>query len=179
MASINDIKVAIKELSKRDTAEVYSIPCTIEDIDRSSNTCTCYPINGDATLLDVKIIISSNGYLIYPKDKSEVYVTMINPYTGFISGVSDIDDIYIKVSKEIHLNGDNFKGLVKIEDLVTKLNNLENAFNQHLLAYNAHIHSGGTISGSTGITTPDTQHLNTTMVSDLENTTVKQGDGTL
>ena len=171
MAANDDIREAIKAHAKTDDV-LYSIVCTVAAIDTDANTCDCEPVDGTADLLDVKLMAqSTNGFLIIPKIDSVVVVTMINKYTGYVSMFSDIDSI--------QLNGKNFDGLVKIEDLVTKLNNLEKAFNNHITSYNSHTHAGVTSGfASTGIAAPDTQHLTETVKSDLENTKVSHGDGT-
>ncbi len=170
MAANDDIREAIKGISKTDDV-LYSIVCTVAFVDEENNTCDCEPIDETADLLDVKLIANTaNGFLIIPTVGSMVIVTMTNKYTGYVSMFSEV--------AEIQLNGKNFKGLPKIEDLVDKLNNLENAFNQHLTLYNAHTHAGVTAGSSvTAIPTPDTQTLTPTQISDLENTTVLHGDG--
>lgn len=168
MSVNDDIKNSIKHLADRGDS-IYSIPCTVKSVDLTNKTCDCEPINGDADLLDVRLITqSTTGFLIIPSINSLVVVTMMNKYTGYVAMFSDID--------EIQLNGDNEDGIVKVNDLVTKLNNLENAFNQHLLAYNLHTHAGVTVgAGVTGITTPDTQTLTPTQKIELENQKVKHG----
>jgi hypothetical protein len=170
MAVNDDIRQALKGITQTDDV-IYSVLCTVATVDTTTNTCDCEPIDESADLLGVKLIAqSANGFLIIPKVDSVVLVTMINKYTGYVSMFSEVD--------EIHLNGKNFKGLVKIEDLIEKLNNLETAFNNHLTAYNLHTHIGVTVGiGATGITTPDTNTLTPTIISDLENTTVQHGDG--
>lgn len=170
MAINDDIRQSIRGIVKTDDV-LYSVLCTVAEVDTAENTCNCEPIDGSADLLDVKLMAqSANGFLIIPKAGSTVIVTMLNKYTGFVSMFSEVE--------EIQLNGKNFNGLVKIEDLITKLNNLETAFNSHITAYNLHTHLGVTVgSGATGITTPDTQQLTPTQQTELENTTVLHGDG--
>jgi hypothetical protein len=169
MIENNAIKNAIRSLANTNEA-IYSVICTIAEIDEDSNTCTCSPIDGvSADLLDVKLIAQeSNGFIIYPKIDSQVIVTFLNKQSGYVSMCSEIDKIY--------LNGKNFNGLVKIDDLVTKLNDLENKVNA-LVAYSAsHTHPvSGPLAGPT--TTPVTGSLTPTVRGDLENTTVSHGDG--
>lgn len=170
MADNYSIKDAIRELAKSDDA-LYSVLCTVKDVDTTNNICDCEPIDGSADLLEVRLMAQNEtGFLIIPKIDSVVVVTMINKYTGYVAMFSEIE--------EIQLNGNNYDGLVKIGDLVDKLNNLENAFNQHLAIYNAHIHSGGTIMGNTAVpTVVDTNILTPTQQIELENTTVLHGNG--
>ncbi|MCD6017285.1 MAG: hypothetical protein K0S53_406 [Bacteroidetes bacterium] len=185
MSNKNDIKSAIRSLARNDD-EIYSILCTVSSVDLDNNTCDCVPINEAPDLLDVKLMPKDEdgevkkGFLIVPVIGSVVVVTMLNNEDGHVTMFSEVE--------EIQLNGKNFKGIVKIEELVDKLNNLEDAFNNHIsnynnhiTAYNTHTHAGVTVGGGmTGITTPDTpdtQNLTLTQVSDLENDTVLHGDG--
>jgi hypothetical protein len=170
MADNYSIKEAIRELAKGDD-QVYSVLCTVKSVDTINNICDCEPINGDADLLEVRLMAQNEtGFLIIPKVGSVVVVTMINKYTGYVAMFSEVEKIY--------LNGDNYDGLVKIGDLVDKLNNLENAFNQHLTIYNTHIHSGGTIMGNTAVPSSlDTNILTPTQQVELENITVLHGNG--
>jgi hypothetical protein len=70
-------------------------------------------------------------------------------------------------------------GLVRVTELTEKLNNLENAFNQHILLYNLHTHAGVTsgISSTTPVVVADTQTLTPTIEIELENETVAHGNG--
>ncbi len=171
-----DIINSIREIAKTDKA--YSLTCLVNAVDTSENTCDVEPLDGTSDILNVKLIVQDNGLLIYPKVNSLVTVSFLDPNNAFVSMYSIIDDFKIKVENEIWLNGNDLDGLVKLNDLVTKLNNLENAFNTHLALYNAHIHTGGTIMGSTAIPVVlDTNILTPTIATELENTTVKQGTG--
>jgi hypothetical protein len=93
---------------------------------------------------------------------------MLNNTSGYISMADVLDSI--------QLNGSNFDGLVKIQDLTTKLNNIENLLNQFIGIYNAHTHA---VSGTATLVpnTLETQTLTPTQQADIENTTVKHGDG--
>ncbi len=153
--------------------EVFGIPCTVDSVDTENKTCYCLPIDeSKADLIDVRLMADNKtGFLIVPKKGSVVIVSMITNEAGFVSMFSEVDSI--------ELNGSNYDGLVKIQELTEKLNNLEDAFNQHLLLYNAHTHAGVT-SGSSATAVPaalDTNVLTPTVQSELENTTVKHGNG--
>lgn len=170
MSNKNKIRQAIKDMMPE--PESISILCTVVSVNSNEKTCTVKTIDTDVELYKVKLMANNNtGFLILPKVNSIVVVSMVNEFTGYIGMFSEIDSIY--------LNGTNYDGLVRINDLVTKLNNLESAFNQHVTKYNAHIHSGGVLTGAlTGVpTVPETNTLTPTVKSDLENTTVKHGNG--
>lgn len=167
MSLNNDIKKAIKTLASE--VDINTVVCKVSNINTTKNTCTCTPIDGTAEILGVRLMAeNSKGFLIIPKDGTTVIVNMINTFTGYISMFSEVDKIY--------LNGDTYSGLVKIDDLITKLNNLENKVNELVLYSQTHIHSGGTIMGSTGTGTPPiTTSLTPTIKNDLENKNVVHG----
>jgi hypothetical protein len=140
-----------------------------------------------STFHDVRLksIIDSEakGIKVLPKQDSIVLVSRLGKsnelfvvmYSEVDSILWEIEDMKLFVDKDgFVFNDGNNKGMVKLPELVQKLNNLENAFNQHLAKYNSHIHPGGTIGGSTGVATVlDTNTLTTTTENDLENTKVK------
>lgn len=120
----NDIIDSIRKIAK-ENEEIYSIVCKVKNINVTEKICDCEPIDGSADLLNVRLMAENKtGFLIIPTDGSIVIVTMLNKYTGYVSMFSEVD--------EIQLNGDNEDGLVKVNDLVTKLNNLENLVNNIL-----------------------------------------------
>jgi hypothetical protein len=169
--SADKIRKAIKELSKTGD-EVYSIVCNVDSVDTAEKTCDCSPVDGKADLLGVRLMAQNQtGFYIIPKIGSIVVVTMINGFTGYVAMFSEVD--------EIQLNGDNYDGLVRVQELTDKLNNLEDAFNQHILLYNLHTHAGvmAGASSTTPPVAPDTQVLVPTISTELENLTVLHGNG--
>jgi hypothetical protein len=167
----NYLRQAIKDLVANNE-EMYSIICTVNSVDMDNLLCDCTPISSDtaADLLNVKLMtISKSGFLIIPKVDSQVIVTMLSNQTGYVAMFSEVD--------EIMLNGDNFDGLIKIGDLITKLNNLENKVNLIVTSYTAHTHAVSGLATGVPIGAPVTPTLTPTVQSDLENTTVKHGSG--
>ena len=105
-----------------------------------------------------------------PEVNSIVVVSFLSDDSAYVSLVS-------KVS-EVHLNGKNFDGLVKVNDLVQKLNNLENKVNTIISTYNAHTHVASSFgTPTTTPVAPVTGTLTPTIKQDLENITILQGDG--
>lgn len=157
-------------------------------VDENKQVCDVDVVNSP-DLLDVRIraVIDDEkkGVLIVPKVDSYVLVGLINnrPESAFVASVTELDKYYLYANDEIQIGGDNFKGLVKIDDLVDKLNQLENKVNDFIQKYNTHTHittatesatpTPGTISPTMAQETP-IQPI--TQVSDLENTKVKHGD---
>jgi hypothetical protein len=167
--SSKSIQDSIRKLAN--ISNVSALVCTVESVDINEKTCYCIPINEDADIPNVRIMAQNeNGFLLVPKVGSVVIISFLTDSDAYVSMVSEVS--------EIQLNGDNYDGLVKINDLVDKLNDIENTLNTHITLYNAHVHSGGTIMGSTGIPAAiDTNTLIPTIKADLENTTCKHGNG--
>lgn len=167
-----EVRKAIKTVGQN-TNEINCIVCTVDSVDLTKKSCYCLPIDtSKADLQDVRLIADNKvGFMIVPKVGSIVVVSYITNELTYISMFSSVDKIL--------LNGEAYDGLVRVVELTTKLNNLETAFNNHLLLYNLHVHAGVTVgTGATGIAAPDTQVLVKTIKTELENTTVKHGNGT-
>ena len=96
--------------------EVYSIICKVSEV--SGEVAELAPLNGDASLFDVKLIAgtSATPLLITPVVGSTVIATFLSKDTAFISLYSEIESVQIM--------GDQFGGLIKIEELVKNLDKL-------------------------------------------------------
>lgn len=165
-----DLRDALRSLVKPNN-DGFAKVCTVDSVDLTTLTCYCVPLNDDADIINVRLMANiDNGFLLIPEVDSIVVVSFLSDSSAYVSLVS-------KVS-EVHLNGKNFDGLVKINDLVEKLNNLENKVNTIISTYNAHTHVAS--SFGTPTTTPValvTGTLTPTIKQDLENITILQGDG--
>jgi hypothetical protein len=170
MSLESDIKKALTDFVKR-LDNPMPLICKVTSIDLNALTCYCEPVNGDADITDVRLMAQkSNGFLIIPKLNSIVCVTFIDDSNAYVSMFSEID--------EIQLNGKNFDGLVKAQQLTNKLNALENKVNALITACGSQVVTlapSGTFPLANFFTsvTP----LTPTMQIDIENIKVKQGDG--
>lgn len=101
--------------------QVYSIPCEVTAVNGDFADLT--PLNGDAKIFDVKLTAgtSNTPFLITPTVGSTVLATFLSKDTAFVSLYSEIDSVKIR--------GDQFGGLVKVQELVDKINQLENQIN--------------------------------------------------
>lgn len=169
---MNDkIKYAIRELAK-DNEEIFSIICKVESVDLANKNCYCVPIDNKADLMDIKLIADNKkGFIIIPKVGSVVIVSMTSNSTGYISMFSEVE--------EIQLNGDNYGGLPQIQKLVEKYNVLEKSINDLKTVFTSWVPvpNDGGAALKTAITLWVGQVLNVTQKSELENTTVKHGNG--
>jgi len=163
----------IKQLAATDD-EIYSIVCKVVEV--SGEFAELAPLNGDANILGVKLLAgtSSTPLLITPSKDSVVIATFLSRDTAFISLYSEIESVQIR--------GDQYGGLIKIDDLVGKLNDIENKVNGLITKFNTHIHiTTATISATAvpGViappTTTETPIAPITQKSDLENPEVKHG----
>ena len=169
MDDITTIKDAIRRINPQ--SNNYSIVCTVSDIDLINGICNCTPVDGSGVLVNVRLNADNkDGFKLIPKDSTKVLVTLINNTTGFISMVSEVD--------EIHLNGVNYDGLVKVQDLTDKLNALENKVNDLITACSSQVVTLGP-SGTFPLASFFTSvtPLTPTIQTDIENLTVKQGNG--
>lgn len=151
--------------------EVYSLLCKVVKV--SEDVAELAPLNGDANLLGVKLIAgtSTTSILITPVIDSVVVATFLSKNTAYISLHSEIESVAIR--------GDQFGGLIKVEELVKKINRLESKVNSLITKFNSHTHlyapgpsapvpTAPIITGEAAITP-------TTQKSDLENQKVKHG----
>lgn len=165
-----ELRDALKTLTKPNN-DGYSKVCTVDSVDLVNRTCYCIPINEDADITEVRLMANiDDGFLLIPEVNSIVVVSFLSDSSAYVSLVS-------KVS-EVHLNGTNFDGLVKVQDLTDKLNALENKVNDLITACSSQVVTlapSGTFplaSFFTSVTplTPTTQ-------TEIENIKIKQGDG--
>jgi hypothetical protein len=115
---------------------IYSKQCTIKSVDVGKRICVCVPIDGSAEIInvrleadlavnsdDVPIASSKKGFFVVPKVNSIVGVTFFDKTNAFINVWTEIDEIYV-ISDQFTFNDGAFGGLIKIDDLTAKLNDL-------------------------------------------------------
>ena len=172
MADLNAIAQALRLIALRNSnienliiAKVLSVTGTL---------CDCQPIDdGLAEMLEVRLTAEggAENFILFPKVDS---IVGIMPF----SDLETTDYMVVMFSEldTIHLRGDQYGGLTKIEDLVTKINNLENKLNDLITACSSQVvtlapaGSFPLASFFTSVTalTPTTQ-------SEIENTNVLHG----
>jgi len=171
MAGTQDLGDLIRRLTENNE-ELYSLPCKVKEVD--GETATLAPLNGDADLLDVKLTAgaSETPLLITPVIDSVVIATFLSKDTAFISLYSEIESVAIR--------GDQFGGLIKIEELVSKLNRLEDKVNGLVSKFNSHGHpyvisTGPAPNPTAPPLSQETPIAPTTQRADLENENVNHG----
>lgn len=141
---------------------IYSIYATVKAV--SGSFCSVITFDGEETIEDVELqsSTSANGLLLTPVIDSIVLVSWLSKNKPFVTMFSDLESV--------SLRGEDHGGLVKVEELTERLNNIEKAFNSLVNTYNLHTHpSSNTPTASRGNTTT------TTKKSDIENDKVKHG----
>lgn len=156
--------------------EIYSLVCNVDSVDLGNRTCVCTPVNGGAELQDVRIqasIGSSLGLFIEPEVDSKVVVSFLSREIAYISLFSDIKNVHLDFTEKVIFNGGSNGAMVKIGDLVTQLNDIENKVNDIILTYNGHTHvetgssTNATLSQIVGL-------LPLTTVTDIDNPEIEQ-----
>ena len=185
--SDRSVKVAIQKMAgtfKEDTVQL--IIGTVDSIDEDKATCSV-KIQNDVILPNVSLQSSiCDGLLIVPVKDSTVYVLTSKYNTPLIVQYSDVDkfelqvnDSYFLVKNDgsIQLNDGSFDGLVKVGELVKKINAIENLLNGFITIYNTHTHTASSFgSPTTPPSATETQQISpTTQQKDIENDKIKHG----
>jgi hypothetical protein len=174
---MDEIGKMLRKITEDKSAEIYSVVCTVESVDEAKRTADVAPINGNAEIFDVRLqsaLNGSNGLCIFPVVGSVVVVTFLNKLTGYVSLFSEIDKITLDTENEITIDGGQNGGLVKVNDLLNKINTIESKLNALQMDYSIHTHIDP-ISGFTGplaipfVASPITP----TLLVDIENDKIK------
>jgi hypothetical protein len=164
-----NIREIIQEIAG--TSSNKSIYAKIKDVNTSKETCTVTTLLDDMDLFDIRLTGEGLGGVLYiPKIGSVVGVNLINETDGYITMFSELTSIKI---------GDGTNGgLVKITDLVTKINNIENDINNLKNIFSAWVtvpNDGGAALKAAASTWYASQITNTN-VNDIENNTIQHGN---
>lgn len=178
-----EIPELIKLLAGNDTHNDIKIyQAEVLAYDGTTATATVRTISGPEIDMEVSLMTEiGDGFILLPTVGSIVYI-MVNPTVNpFIIHYGEIDGIIADSingiqfrSNIININGADFGGLIKIQELTDKINILENALNNLITLYNSHIHPAAT--PNTGPTpSVDTDVIQITLKEDLENPDVTHG----
>lgn len=203
---MDNIKEAIRKLAEQD-GETVALVCTVDEVDKKARTIDCSPVNEGAPLLGVNLQANQGsdfGLVIYPEKGAFVVVGfMANGAAGLMlatdkiesaemvigetAAVIDAEGIRLKTAQmsadinknDIKFNGGELNGLVIIQKLTDKLNELKDTVNSLINAYNNHTHiTTATVgTGPVGTISPTMGKANTAKPfnkSDYENTKIKQ-----
>lgn len=203
---MSDIANIIRQLAKPD-GETVALVCTVDAIDKAARTINCTPLNEGAPLLGVNLQANQEvdfGLCLFPEPGSHVVVGFVADgaagvvlltekiesaeiVIGNSSAVMDADglrfdigDISAHIDKNaVTFNGGDLGGLVKVQDLTNKLNELTRTVNALVTSYNAHIHvTTATVGAGSvlGVISPITEQAEAAALfnrADYENEKVK------
>lgn len=166
---------------------VYLVTGNVVSVDENAGTCLVEAISGNASTnidgVEFQTVVA-DGVLFIPRVGSEVKVLFSKYTTPFIAQYSEIENMYIAADL-IQFNDGALGGMVKVIDLTTKLNNLENDVNNLKTLLTTMINAmiavpSGNVSHTEliGYFSPllsyTTDPLTPTVRSDIENTVITQ-----
>lgn len=183
------IQTAVQKLAgtfKADICKMYT--GSIVSVDENASTCSVRVLLGNEDVIITNVLLQAaicDGLQVIPSIDSDVLIigSTYNPY--FVACFSDIDKLYLQVGDSsltlydkkqsgeqiVILNDGSYGGLVKVADLVTRLNKVEDALKQHILSFNTHVHASNGLPPAT----LDNQVVTNTQRSDIENKEVTHG----
>lgn len=122
---MNGIREAVQKMMENKIGNDKSMLCTVVSV--SGSTCNVTTLDTEVDLFDVRLqTATANGVLLKPKVGSIVVVTPITDFEFVVVMFSELDTITL-------LDG-SFGGLVKVQELTEKVNNLEGQVNDLLSA---------------------------------------------
>lgn len=186
----DELKQAIRTIVGLDQFDnVKYIVCDVVSVNESSRSCSVTTVSdGNETSLDdvMLMIESDDGFLLLPAVDSTVVVAMSDKVAPFVCFFSEIQKVLLIVGDssitaepdKITFNDGSFGGLIKIVDLVSRLNKVENALIELKTKYNTHTHTGVTTGPGTSGPTAGllTETVTNTVRNDIENVLVVHGD---
>lgn len=169
---------ALKKLFN-ESKPIQVVACKVDSVDSNNNTCNVTPADGSPQFHNVRLrsIIDNNqqGFIPIPKVGSWVLVGCISEIDAYRFVILYQEfDMWKIICDNIQLNGDQFGALIKIDELVKKINRLEDIVANHQHTYI----SSGSPAVTTQVPGPSTTSqviLMNTTVNDLANNNVKHG----
>ena len=168
----------IKEIVERwvnELVPVQTFAGTVTAVDADENTCSVQPANGGALREGVRLCAAiksiTNPVVIVPAVNSTVICGIIenNKRAVFVMLCTEV--------AEVKLRGDAFGGIVKVGDLVDKLNALEQDLNTLKTVFSAWVivPMDGGAALKTAAATWYGDQFTPTIVDDIANDNVKHG----
>ena len=122
-------------------ANIEAQLCTVTAVDAAARTVDCEPLDESAPLLGVNLQANqglTSGMVLIPKVGSYVIVALMNDgVNGCVIATEEVErmelvigEARVEVTEDgIVLNGGALGGLVKVEALTSRINNIENDLN--------------------------------------------------
>jgi hypothetical protein len=96
MAEIADI---LKQLGKNNE-EIYSVVCTVTEIDEQKRVISVKPNNNSAEVFDVRlqtVVSGALGLVYFPKMSSEVIITFLSKELAYVALYSEIEKVQLNI----------------------------------------------------------------------------------
>ena len=166
---------------------VSTVDCDVTDVNEANRSCSVTPLTTSlSTGFDEVFLCAdpNDGLICIPEIGSTVRVAVTNKGEKYILQFSDLQKLRITIGQSeltvvdgtIYLGDGSLGGLVKSNDLLSKLNALENKVNNVINSFNNHTHVASSLgSPTTPPPIPIVGNLTPTKISDLENNAIKQG----
>lgn len=137
---MGNIGQMIKALA-RQGANIEAQLCTVTAVDAAARTVDCEPLDESAPLLGVNLQANqglTSGMVLIPKVGSYVIVALMNDgVNGCVIATEEVERMELVIGETrmevtedgIVLNGGELGGLVKVEALTSRINNIETDLN--------------------------------------------------
>ncbi len=154
------IRETILSIIEQDLKVFPGIPCKVISVDEPNLVCDVSPLDDSADIQDVQLMVQAgSGFLLIPKVNSFVIVQEISNEAAYVSMFGELDSIKM-------LDGTD-GGLIKVSDLVSSLNTLEQRMTTHQYLT--------TRNGLPTLLDPANATIPNTTISDLENNKITHG----
>ncbi len=142
---MNDIARNIRKIARSGSPLLCG---TVQNVDKNNMLCEVGLDDGGSIMASLVVGDKNKGIIQIPKIGSYVAVIMDSRASGFVVMSEEVEQIII--------NGGENGGLINIKELVEKLNNVINTFNNH------------THPATSGTTSPTASQLTTIQQDDME-----------
>jgi hypothetical protein len=180
---------AIRDLAGVDSLQKTGyVVGTVVSVNTEDRTCDVSTISdrGEQILAGVNLMAEvDDGLLKIPAIDSTVVLGFSDTLNYFVCMWSELQKVVLIVgdsgievtSDLIKFNDGSFGGLIKINDLVGRLNQVEEALSDLITKYNTHVHTGVTTGGGSSAITPtqSSKIVTNTTVDQIENPLLTHG----
>lgn len=160
------VRDAIVQIAKDSFKSTEARIGSIVSVDATAKTCVVKTLDTELEIPDVRLQAApGKGFFLKPKVGSFVVITSFQDFEYVVVMYSDIDEIIL-------LDG-SYGGLIKISDLVSRMNAIENKVNDMIEYINQHSHPG---NGSPPSPPYIGGTLSNTTVGQIENPLITHGN---
>lgn len=96
-----ELKDILKKLNENQD-EIYSVLCSVAEVDEEKRTIHAKPLNGSAEIFDVRLQVMLSGVIgvvIFPKVGSDVIVNFISKEVAYVALNSEIEKIKLNIGE--------------------------------------------------------------------------------